>query len=262
MTKVTKNKAKPKLEKVKFILVIVAAVIVAFSVGLLMFNFVIMPWLVRQGQEGRVPDVVGKHINEAKKIILQRGFHIGEVNEIFDTIFPLDYVSSQKPKGGAVAKIGRIVTLVVSKGQKRVKIPLVGKSTLDQARSIIENLGLRIGAVETMPSNLIPAGRVITTYPEPGSDFELGNLIKIQLSSGPPSPLTVMPNLVGLTLNLALDTIQSRNLSLGEIRTIESDEKDGMIIIQYPEEGMKLGPADTVRLIVAKKRDKPEPSKK
>ena len=262
MTKVTKNKAKPKLEKVKLILVIVAAVIVAFTVGLLMFNFIIMPWLVRQGQEGRVPDVVGKHINEAKKIILQRGFHIGEVNEIFDTIFPLDYVSSQKPKGGAVAKIGRIVTLVVSKGQKRVKIPFVGKSTLDQARSIIENLGLRIGVVETMPSNLIPAGRVITTYPEPGSDFELGNLIKIQLSSGPPSPLTVMPNLVGLTLNLALDTIQSRNLSLGEIRTIESDEKDGMIIIQYPEEGMKLGPTDTVRLIVAKKRDKPEPSKK
>lgn len=262
MTKNTKDKAKPKLEKVKFILVIVGAVIVAFTIGLLMFNFVIMPWLVRQGQEGRVPDVVGKHINEAKKIILQRGFHIGEVNEIFDTIFPLDYVTSQKPKGGAVTKIGRIVSLIVSKGQRKVTIPFVGKFTLDQARSILENLGLRIGIVETMPSNLIPAGRVITTYPEPGSYFELGNAIKIQLSSGPPSPLTVMPNLIGMTLSMALDTIQTRNLILGEVRTIESDEKDGMIIIQYPEEGMKLGPADTVRLIVAKKREKSEPSKR
>lgn len=253
---------KEKPNRTGFIFIVILAVIAAFALGLLIFNFVIMPWLVRQGKETTVPDVVGKQINEAKKIILLNGFHLGEINEIFDTVFPAGYVSSQKPKGGATAKIGRIVSLNVSKGQKMVRVPFVAKSTLEQTKVILENLGLRLGKVETMPSNLIPAGRAINTSPEPGSYSEQGNLITIQLSSGPPSPLALMPNLVGLSLNVAQETIKTRNLILGEIREIESDEKEGVVIVQYPEEGMKLGLKDTVRLIVAKKPVKPEPSPK
>jgi len=253
-----------KSTKSRFVLIIISAVIVAFVLGLLIFNFIIMPLLVRQGQESAVPEVVGKQINEAKKIILQRGFHLGEIIEVFDTLYPTGYVSAQKPKGGATAKIGRIVSLNVSKGQKKVRVPFVAKLTLEQAGSILENLGLRVGTVESMPSNLIQQGRVITTHPEPGSECDQGDYIKIQLSGGPPLPVNLMPNLIGLTLNVAQETIKTRNLIIGEIKEIESDEKSGTIIVQYPEEGMKLGLVDTLRLIVAKSRPKlaPPPPKK
>lgn len=248
-----------KSPKSRSVLVIVSAVIVAFVLGILIFNFIIMPLIVRQGQESLVPEVVGKPINEAKKIILQRGFHLGEIIEVFDTLCPAGYVSGQKPKGGASAKIGRIVLLNVSKGQKKVRVPFVAKLTLEQAGSILENLGLRVGVVESMPSNLIQPGRVITTYPEPGSECDQGDYIKIQLSGGPAIPVNLMPSLIGLTLNVAQETIKTRNLILGEIREIESDEKPGTIIVQYPEDGMKLGLVDTVRFIVAKARAKPNP---
>ena len=249
-----------KSTKSRFGLVIILAVIVAFVLGLLIFNFIIMPLIVREGQESVVPEVVGKPINEAKKIILQSGFHLGEIIEVFDTLYPVGYVSAQKPKAGGAAKIGRIVSLNVSKGQKRVRVPFVAKLTLEQSTNILENLGLRVGTVESIPSNLIQPGHVIATVPEPGSECDQGDYIKIQLSSGPPQPVNLMPNLIGLTLNVAQETIKTRNLILGEIREIESDEKPGTVIVQYPEEGMKLGLVDTIRFIVAKARAKPTPT--
>jgi eukaryotic-like serine/threonine-protein kinase len=254
-----------KSSKSRNVLVIISAVIVAFIVGILIFNFIIMPFIVRQGQESVVPDVVGKPINDAKKIILQSGFHLGEIVEVFDTLYPVGYVSGQKPKGGGTAKIGRIVSLNVSRGQKMVRVPFVAKLTLEQATNILENLGLRVGTVESIPSNLIQPGHVIATIPEPGSERDQGDYIKIQLSSGPPQPTNLMPNLVGLTLNVAQETLKTRNLILGEVKEIESDENPGTIIVQYPEEGMKLGLVDTVRLIAAKPRVQappPQPPKK
>lgn len=245
-------------ERSSFIFIVIGAIILAFILGLLLFNFLIMPLLVRQGQETKVPDVLGKPINEAKRIILKQGFHIGEIVEAFDTLFPAGYVSAQKPKGGAVAKIGRIVCLTVSKGQKRIRVPFLAKLTVEQARSILENLGLKIGMVESMPSNLIPENRVITTYPEPGSECEQGDLIKIELSTG---PVRLMPNLIGLNLSIAQETLKVKNLILSEIEEVESDEKPGTVIVQYPEEGMKLGAGDTVRLIIARPRINPLPKR-
>jgi len=257
--KIVTQVVREKSTKSRFVLVIILAVIVAFILGLLIFNFIIMPLIVRQGQESVVPEVVGKPINEAKKIILQRGFHLGEIIEVFDTLYPVGYVSAQKPKAGGTAKIGRIVSLNVSRGQKRVRVPFVAKLTLEQSTNILENLGLRVGTVESIPSNLIQPGHVIATVPEPGSECDQGDYIKIQLSSGPPQLANLMPNLVGLTLNVAQETLKIRNLILGEVKEIESDEKPGTIIVQYPEDGMKLGLVDTVRFIVAKARAEPPP---
>ncbi len=251
--------AKEIIKTSSFILTVGAAIVVAFALGLLIFNFIIMPWLVRQGQEAKVPMVVGRPINEAKKIILKQGFHLGEIIEAFDTLYPAGYVSAQKPKGGAVAKIGRIVSLTVSKGQKKTRIPFMAKLTLEQAKTILDNLGLRVGVIESTESNLVPSGRIITTYPEPGAECDQGDYIKIQLSKG---PVKLMPNLIGLTLHIAQESIKVRNLILGEIKEVESDEKPGTIIFQYPEEGMKLSGKDTVRLLVAKPYPKTKPPPK
>lgn len=241
-----------------FLLIILAALAVAFALGLLIFNFLIMPLLVRQGQEAKVPNVVGKPITEAKKIIRQQRFHLAEIIEGFDTLYPPGYVSSQKPKGGSIAKIGRIISLTVSKGQKRTRVPFVTKLTLEQAKTILENLGLRIGAVETIPSSLIPLGRVITTSPVPGTECDQGDNIKISVSAGPVQLINSMPNLIGLNLDVAQETIKNRNLILGEIKEFESDEKAGTVIVQYPEEGMSVKVMDTVRLFVAKPKIAPQ----
>jgi beta-lactam-binding protein with PASTA domain len=72
-----------------------------------------------------------------------------------------------------------------------------------------------------------------------------------------------MPNLIGMNLSVAQESIKNRSLFLGEVKEQESEEKTGTVLIQYPEEGMKVNTADTVRLIVAKKRRQAEtPPKK
>lgn len=247
---------KPKSQRILFVFTIISAVIVSFVLGLLLFNFVIMPWLVRQGQEKKVPDVIGKNLLEAKKIIAQQGFHLGEVREVFDTTYPVGYVSAQKPKAGGYAKIGRIISINVSKGQKKVHVPFVAKLGLEQAKSILEDIGLKTGPVESLQSSLIPPGRVITTLPEPGSEAEQGDLVRIYLSSSPPPLNRLMPNLVGLNISVAQESIRTRSLILGEVKELDSDEITGRVIIQYPEEGMRINPGDTVKLIIAKKRVK------
>jgi beta-lactam-binding protein with PASTA domain len=63
-----------------------------------------------------------------------------------------------------------------------------------------------------------------------------------------------MPQLVGLATNEAVDSITYNNLMVGGIQVIPSDEREGIVIVQYPEQGMSVKTGDEVRIIVSQGR--------
>jgi beta-lactam-binding protein with PASTA domain len=116
---------------------------------------------------------------------------------------------------------------------------------------VLSSLGVNPSIVESLRSSTIPTGKIIGCEPGPGSEISISTRLKVFVSNGS-SGMFLMPMLVGLSIQSAIDSIVNNGLIIGGIQEIASEESSGLVIIQYPEDGMKVFTGDTVRLIVAK----------
>jgi beta-lactam-binding protein with PASTA domain len=71
----------------------------------------------------KIPDLIGKNVEEAKKIILQNKFIIGKINFQPSTSVPVNAVIDQYPKSNTMAKENQRIDLFVNKVVKE-KIPV------------------------------------------------------------------------------------------------------------------------------------------
>lgn len=223
----------------------------SFGLGFFVFNFFIMPKLISGGKDVVVPNVVGKPLIEAQKIIVSQNFVIGNTKQVFDTIYPYGYVVAQKPLAGSVVKSGKKINFLVSKGPQLVKVPFLAQMSLEQGLRVLASMSINQVSIESIRSATIPVGKIISSEPGAGSEIPIGTPLKIFVSNGS-SGMFLMPMLVGLPLQSAIDSIISNGLIIGSIQEINSNEPSGIVIIQYPEDGMRVCTGDTVRLIVAK----------
>ena len=238
------------LKKLVIWLIVIAC---AFGLGFLVFNFFIMPRITGAGKNIAVPNLIGKPLVEAQKILLNQNFALGETKEVFDTVFPIGYVVGQKPLTGSIVKTGRKINLLVSKGVMKVKVPFLEQMTLEQGIRILTSLNINQIMVESLRSTTIPSGKIIGIEPGPGTEVPVGTNLRIFISNGL-SGMFLMPMLVGLPINIANDSIISNGLVLGGAQEMPSEEPKGFVIVQYPEDGMRVRTGDTVRLIIAKRK--------
>ncbi len=238
---------------IKKLIIWLIILIGSFGLGFAVFNIFIMPRIVGTGKDVTVPSLIGKPLVLAQKMLLEQSFVIGETRAVFDTIFPQGIVVGQKPPAGSIVRSGRKINILVSKGALKVKIPFVEQMSEDQAIRVLNSLGINPTIVESLRSATISAGKIISTEPGPGSEIPIGGQFEVFVSSGS-SGIFLMPMLVGLSVNEAIDSIRSNGLALGMIQQIPSDEPKGYVVIQYPEDGMRIRTGDTVRLIVSGKK--------
>lgn len=236
--------------RMKTFIIWLGIIILAFGLGFIVFNFFIMPKIVGAGKNVVVPNLIGKPLIEAQNMILAQKFTLGETKDIFDTTYSQGYVVGQKPIAGSIVKSGRTINLLVSKGPPKVRVPFLTAMTLEQGLRILASLGINPTAIESLRSLTIPLGKIIGLEPEPGSEIPMGSHLRVFVSSGI-SGIFSMPKLTGLPMSEAIDSIRINGLILSDIQTIPSDEQNGFVIAQYPEDGMKVKTNDSVRLIVS-----------
>ncbi|MCX8015563.1 MAG: PASTA domain-containing protein [candidate division WOR-3 bacterium] len=232
---------------------LVIIVLFSFALGFFVFNFLILPILVGSGKNIEVPNVIGKPLISAQKIIIDANLTLGNAKSVFDTIYPFGYVINQKPTPGAKVKKGRKIDLLVSKGPMLVKVPFVNQMSMEQGLRVLLSLGIQSVSVESLRSSTIPAGKIIGIEPGPGSEVPVGSRLKLYVSSGLTGTF-LMPMLVGLPLNAAIESVVNNGLIVGSVEEVPSQEPMGLVIVQYPEDGMKVKTGDTVRLIVSGKK--------
>ncbi|MEO0081227.1 MAG: PASTA domain-containing protein [candidate division WOR-3 bacterium] len=196
-----------------------------------------------------VPNVVGMDRAAAIQTITQSGFRLGEVRTVSDPAVPTDRVVAQYPPGGRFSKPGRAIQLDVSRGPDRVTVPDVVGMSLDQAQAELSTAGLLVGEVESLRTPSLPLGRVVAIRPSAGTEAE--RLTPVVIAVSAPVGSFPMPNLLGVNLETASGILASQGLILGEVRHAPSGEPAGIVLVQYPEEGMPVRDGDTARLIVA-----------
>lgn len=89
----------------------------------------------------KIPELIGKNVEEAKKIILQNKFTIGKINFQPSTTVPVNAVIDQYPKSNTMAKENQRIDLFVNKVIKE-KIPeeeeMNGIDEVDQDKENID----------------------------------------------------------------------------------------------------------------------------
>ena len=132
-----------------------------------------------------VPDLVGKTLEEAKRIIEEQGYQIGTIDKADDAA-PEGTVLEQTPKYGEEVQPGTLINLVVSngKGQEEIEmIKLIG-ADLDSATEMIRSVNLVLNNVDYEYNDTYDAGLVIEQNIAMGEKIMTGTKINLVVSKG------------------------------------------------------------------------------
>jgi len=147
----------------------------------LLLDILIMPFIVRKGDEIIMPNVIGINIDSASKILKEYS-----LNPIVDTvipsnIYPKGVIIEQNPSPNYKVKKHRKVFLVVSSGIEFVYIPNVIGKRRDEAEDILKSYGFEV-EVEYSLVRGIESDIVLDISPSVNSRVPKGSKIKIFVS--------------------------------------------------------------------------------
>jgi serine/threonine-protein kinase len=134
-----------------------------------------------------VPVVTNMSQQQARIAIENTGLTLGNVTEqLADQ--PRGLVISSSPPAGTQVQLPGTVDIVLSKGPATVQVPDLYGRTVGEARSMIEQIGLRIAGVSRDTSSLQPENTVIRQLPEAGKTISAGGAVSLTVSHFPPPP--------------------------------------------------------------------------
>ncbi|QHO68334.1 transglycosylase domain-containing protein [Marisediminicola antarctica] len=127
-------------------------------------------------------------------------------------------------------------------------VPNVTGQSVDQARSVIQSLGLAFSDGGTIASEL-PAGRVASTQPGAGARVSKGTLVRVFTSDG--SLSATVPNVVGTQVKDALKTLNDEGFTSVSVKWTPSVPPDKCeVIASDPAGGTATSKSTAVTLTV------------
>lgn len=134
-----------------------------------------------------VPEVVGKPWREARRILKQNSFRIGNIAYVRSGEVPVDAVIAQTPQSYLEVNTGEQVDLLVSRGpyKKVMVMPDLIEEQLSYGLDVIEKLGLVLSKVEYEQYPGVPPNTVLSQIPKPGTLIEEQNIVTFVVSGDP-----------------------------------------------------------------------------
>jgi serine/threonine-protein kinase len=200
----------------------------------------ILPWIVHSRSEIAIPDVVNREFSVAQQLLLARGLNpVKSGTTTSDKVKP-GRVAFQNPIANSVVREGRNVYLTVSGGEEQVLLPNLRGRSLRDAKITLEQLDLRLGLVTYISSDL-PEETVVGQGIPPARKVNKLTSIPVTISSGADMSQLDVPNIVGMSLEEAQQTLTAQRLKLGKITYKQSNNLvPNTVISQSP------GPNDKV----------------
>jgi serine/threonine-protein kinase len=199
-----------------------------------------------------VPDVVGKGVEEAKRLLTEAGFVVGAVTSE-NSDLTADTVIRTDPAATTSLKVGSTVAIVLSAGPNTQPVPDVVGQTEQVAKDFLAAAPRSFVVTSTQEANdTVAVGVVIRSEPAGGGQLAPGGAITIVVSSGPQQ--VKVPPLIGLTEAQARTLLTTGGLVVGvEYQAVPSgDVNDGRVIAQNVTSGTLVNPNTTVKLKVGK----------
>ncbi|HET7508978.1 MAG TPA: PASTA domain-containing protein, partial [Solirubrobacterales bacterium] len=201
--------------------------------------------------QAKVPTTAGETQAEATKSLEAAGFQVA-VQKVNSKTVEEGLVIHTEPKSGATATKGSTVTLVVSRGPKLVKVPVLVGSQRRAAVESIRSRGLTPSVSEE--ENAAPKGQVISQSPSAGSEVEPGAAVTLVVSSGKEEKQAKVPSVVGKERREAVEAIRAAGLQPNvEEEETEVPNQVGRVIDQFPPPKTEVEPGSSVTIVVGKR---------
>lgn len=199
-----------------------------------------------------IPDLSGLTLEEAKTKAEESKLQVDVKEERYDAEIEAGKIISQDPIYREKYKIKEKTTIhvIVSLGQKIVKVPKVTGKTQEEAKELLENEDL-IVVIEEEPSKKIEAGYVISQDVPENSEVGAGSTVTITVSTGVEKSL--VPNVLGKPEAEARKMITDSGLTLATVLNSEDTTKDnGVVLKQSIDAGETVEKGSKITITVNK----------
>lgn len=194
-----------------------------------------------------VPDLSGKTLAEASKILKQKALEV-ETVAIYSDTFPEGEIISQETVPGTKLKRGSKVHITVSNGIEQIVVLKTQGLSLEVAKDTLEKQNFKV-KVSYEFNDEFKKGIVIAQDVTPGRKAPKGSQITIVVSKGP--DLVIVPNLQGKSLKDATDALKEVGLTIKSEIKCSNSVKDGLIISQDTKSGTSIKRNSTVTVLVS-----------
>jgi beta-lactam-binding protein with PASTA domain len=197
-----------------------------------------------------VPTVEGRLEAQAVQVLKAAHLVIGAtLTENSDTI-PTGSATRTDPVAGQSLPVGTNVTLFVSSGQAKVKLPDVVGQTQAQATSTLQNHNFTVNT-STQESTTVSPGNVISQNPAGNSQVDPNSAVTLVIAKAPAT--TTIPNVVGSTAASATSTLTSAGFKVTTTsQSVTKHNQDGVVLSQSPAAGKQGKKGSTVTIVVGR----------
>jgi beta-lactam-binding protein with PASTA domain len=138
-------------------------------------------------KSAEVPVTTNMSQQQARISIENTGLVLGGVTDQTSDA-PRGLVIATSPTAGTKVELPGTVDIVLSKGPSTVMMPDLYGRSVGEARSMVEQIGLRIAGVARDTSSLQPENTVIRQMPAAGQSIAAGGAVGLTVSHFPPPP--------------------------------------------------------------------------
>lgn len=225
----------------------------AFILGVIVFDFAIMPFLVGHGDVVIVPALLGMSMKQAEEVCAGEGLTLVVSGNRNSDDVPESYVLEQTPRQGEQFKEGRTIRVVVSSGRRMEAVPDLAGKTVREAELQLSAIGLARGRiVRVYAEGPGEDNSVLAESPPAGARVPRGTPIDLLIILRNEPRKYVMPNLVGRDLPFAREMLERMGFNVVRVVSRTRGAKfPNSIISQNPKPGAAIKEGDTIELVVS-----------
>lgn len=202
-------------------------------------------------KEVEVPDIIHTESEQAIAKLNELGL-VSEEERQYNSVLLKGQVISQDPQPGTTVKEGAVVRVVISQGEKIIKMPSLINKKLSDAIFLLERKSLVKGTV-VRENNELPVGIVIRQVPAPNEEVSENTKVNLVVSDGIKIKTILMINVIGKDIDTAKADIEEAELKIGNIKYVESEEfEKDVVISQSIEAGKEIEENTAISLTVSK----------
>ena len=223
-----------------------------FVLGILLFNFVIMPMLIHQRESVIVPDLHNVSEAQARNELERLGLNMRVLRSEYHPEIPEGFVIEQRPWANENIKEGRTIEVVLSLGARTQVVPELKGMSLRQCRILLTRNNLRIGRVARFHTKGSAGETVVASTPSGGQEMVEGSAVDVVVAVGGEKREYLMPDLSGQDLLFIREKLREMGFRIGGVRYEQrGDVFPNTVIGQTPKAGSLIRQGDSIELVAA-----------
>jgi beta-lactam-binding protein with PASTA domain/serine/threonine protein kinase len=206
-------------------------------------------WWLGDGRYTTTPGLLNLTARSAEARLDAAGLGTEVAGRAYSETVPVGRVVSTDPDGGEHVTRNGTVSITLSQGPERHRVPQLRNLSLDRAQATLQDSRLGFGDATYVFSETVARGVVVRSEPAPGTSLRRDAAVDLVVSKGP-HPVRV-PDLSGKDADDASKALGKLHLRVDRSEVNSDTVEKGDVVSQSPSRG-RLFRGDKVRLVVSK----------